>query len=103
MSTGGRDPGLAAERTALAWTRTSLALLANGALVLVRHLRPEGGPAELALALGAAALAVVFALVGRSRSRLLRRGAIPAASRAPLVLGVLVVALCAGVTVALLG
>lgn len=100
-----RDGGLQAERTALAWSRTSLALVANGVLVLVRHLGDEGLALGLVLAVAAFALAVATALLGRRRSRALLAdpGAprpLPAAVVVPL--GVAITALCLGTTVSLL-
>jgi uncharacterized membrane protein YidH (DUF202 family) len=53
-----QDHGLQAERTALAWTRTSFAVLANGALLTLRDFHSHSGPLRF---LGAG-LAVTFAL-----------------------------------------
>jgi uncharacterized membrane protein YidH (DUF202 family) len=52
------DDGLQAERTALAWTRTSFAVLANGALLTLKDFHSYSGPLRF---LGAG-LAVTFAL-----------------------------------------
>lgn len=71
------ESGLQAERTALAWTRTSLALLANGALLMLRDFQsfPEGvGVAAVGLA-GMVALAA-FA-IGRRRQRVLSLRPLP--------------------------
>lgn len=68
--TAAADAGMARERTSLAWTRTSLALLANGLLVVVRHENdfPWAVSAALStLALAVAALALSHA-VRRSRA-----------------------------------
>ncbi|UZJ23410.1 DUF202 domain-containing protein [Rhodococcus antarcticus] len=94
-------PTLPAERTALAWSRTSLALLGNGALVLLRHLHVDGRPVEVVLAALAVALAVAVALVGRHRNRLLLRGDTPTVSRALLPMGWLIAGFCVFATVAL--
>lgn len=87
--------GLQAERTSLAWERTALALLVNGALLLLRYIGTARGGADLVLTAGVAlAAAVVTAAVGLRRGRRLRHGvARPAAVS---------LVLC-GVTVALLG
>jgi uncharacterized membrane protein YidH (DUF202 family) len=73
---GGR--GLQAERTTLAWTRTSLAVLANGALLLLRDFHGDAG----ALGLVATCLALVLALstylIGVGRHRTLARRPLPA-------------------------
>jgi uncharacterized membrane protein YidH (DUF202 family) len=98
----GRQP----ERTALAWQRTTLGLLANGGLFA---LRSAGAPSplgpSLALAVALLVLAFVVAVLGYRRERLLARSAVPIGlppSRDVAVIGWLVVAVCLGGTVVLL-
>jgi uncharacterized membrane protein YidH (DUF202 family) len=100
------DAGLQAERTGLAWSRTSLGVGANALLLAVRevsHGRP--GPASLVAAL-ALVLALAVALYGRRRTLRLRRAPLPsplAPDRAVLVLGgsVTVLALLSGLVLVL--
>jgi uncharacterized membrane protein YidH (DUF202 family) len=79
-SPGPVDPGLQAERTGLAWTRTSLGLIANGFLVLRSGVVGHDTPLIVAGAL-VIALAAAVALIGwRRHSRIdaaTRRGASP--------------------------
>jgi uncharacterized membrane protein YidH (DUF202 family) len=100
------DAGLQAERTGLAWSRTSLGVAANAALLAVRELHE----AELDLSVVPAALAVVVAVAvavyGRRRTRRLRHAPLPvplAADRAIPLLGgaVVVLAVITGVTLLL--
>jgi uncharacterized membrane protein YidH (DUF202 family) len=65
------------ERTTLAWTRTSLAVLANGAILLLQ--RTHGNPGVLRfLAAGIAALLALAAyLIGVRRQRILARRPLP--------------------------
>ncbi|SDP09133.1 protein of unknown function [Klenkia soli] len=86
-------PGLAPERTALAWTRTGLAAAANGALLLLRSVTGEASPAGRVLVVAAFAVAGVAVVLGQLRSRALLAGRRPGEG-APVVLGVLVAALC---------
>lgn len=87
--------GLQAERTSLAWTRTSAALLANGGLVLLRHLTGGGSPAHLVLAGAGLGLAVVVAVLGRVRSRTILRGeAAVVPARSLWVVGVMTTVFC---------
>jgi uncharacterized membrane protein YidH (DUF202 family) len=60
------DLGLQRERTSLAWTRTALAMVANGLLVLVRHERSMPLPVAVCLSALWVALAMVT-LAGASR------------------------------------
>lgn len=71
------EGGLQAERTALAWTRTSLGLLGNGAVLLLRDLR--GFPGRLGMAAVAFALLVAVATfaIGRHRQRVLTKHPLP--------------------------
>jgi uncharacterized membrane protein YidH (DUF202 family) len=69
--------GLQAERTALAWTRTSFAVLANGALLMVRHLHSNPGPLKTAAAALAVVLALSTYLIGVRRQRTLSRRPLP--------------------------
>lgn len=95
-------PGLQVERTVLAWDRTTLALLANGALLFARHLRGAGGVALLPAVLALVA-ALLVAVLGRRRARRLRRRpATPPGDRVALtVAGAAVVVVGMGVLAAL--
>jgi uncharacterized membrane protein YidH (DUF202 family) len=66
---GPRDGGLAAERTALAWTRTLLAVLANGALLMVRSIHGYNGSVRLFAVGLAVTLASITCLIGKQRQR----------------------------------
>ena len=98
------DPalGLAAERTALAWQRTALALAANGVLLLVRE--PLGGLVGALVAVAAFVLAGVVVAVGRRRAEQLQdQRAAGLAGAGPVRLGaaVAVLAACSAVAVLL--
>lgn len=95
------SPGLPRERTSLAWSRTALALLTNGALLLVRD--PLGTPAGALLGAVALVLAAGTALVARRRVQLLQLGVRPpAAGGEVLVLGLSVGVLSVAVGAAVL-
>lgn len=71
------DDGLQAERTALAWTRTSLGVLANGALLMLRAFHGYNGSFRL-LAVGlAVTIALSAYLIGIRRQRMLGRRPLP--------------------------
>lgn len=66
------------ERTSLAWTRTSLGFLANGALLLLKHLGADVPLASLLTAGFATAVTLGIYLIGRRRQKLLARQPLPA-------------------------
>lgn len=74
VSLKGPEDGLQAERTALAWSRTSFAVLGNGALLLLRELHHYNGPLRLAPAV---VVALATYLIGLRRQRLLRIRPLP--------------------------
>lgn len=65
------------ERTTLAWTRTSLAVLANGLILLFRGPRTYTGTLQMVAAGVAGLLAASTYLVGLRRQRLLARRPLP--------------------------
>lgn len=71
------DAGLQAERTGLAWSRTSLGVAANAALLVVREVEHT----SLSLALVPASLALLIAtataIYGRRRTARLRHAPLP--------------------------
>jgi uncharacterized membrane protein YidH (DUF202 family) len=69
--------GLQAERTTLAWTRTSFAFLANGALLTLKDLRSYTGLAGLIPAGLAAAAALCTYLIAVQRQRTLGHRPLP--------------------------
>ena len=69
---------LPAERTALAWTRTSFAFLGNGALLMIKNLHHHNGPAAFIPALLAAAVALGTYAIALRRQRTLRQHPLPA-------------------------
>lgn len=75
-----RDPGLQPERTALAWSRTGLAVVA-GSLLGGRLLAPHVGVAGLVLGAGGVGLGLALLLAAPARERRHDRRADPAQLR----------------------
>jgi uncharacterized membrane protein YidH (DUF202 family) len=100
-----RDPGLAAERTDLAWNRSALSLLACGAVIVRGIGRPPLNTGNVALGLTILALGVITWSLGLWRVRRSQaRGARPttAADLLPIALGVATVGAAAFVVAAYL-
>ena len=77
MTDAGQARGAQPERTALAWTRTSLAVLANGVLLLLRDTHTDASALHRAAAGVAGMLALSIYLIGVRRQRLLARRPLP--------------------------
>lgn len=74
-ATAGR--GDQAERTTLAWTRTSFAFLANGALLMIRNLHGAVRPGDLIPAGLAGVVALGTFLIAVHRQHTLQRRPLP--------------------------
>lgn len=95
-ATGGMAPGGPAERTTLAWTRTSFAFLANGAVLAIKDLHGAADPAARVLAVLATLVALCTYLIAVRRQRTLSQLPLPAritARRQVYVIGMAVVLL----------
>ncbi|EFG78050.1 hypothetical protein HMPREF0591_2049 [Mycobacterium parascrofulaceum ATCC BAA-614] len=77
MSGTTADRGDQAERTTLAWTRTSFAFLANGALLMIRNLHGSVRPADLVPAGLAGAVALGTFLIAVHRQHTLQQRPLP--------------------------
>ena len=77
MTDAGQARGAQPERTALAWTRTSLAVLANGVLLLLRDTHTDASTLHRVAAGVAGMLALSIYLIGVRRQRLLARRPLP--------------------------
>ncbi|MGB8405273.1 MAG: DUF202 domain-containing protein [Mycobacterium sp.] len=88
-----RDRGLQAERTALAWNRTVLAIAGSGALVVLHNgdTFTSGHPGHITIVFAVAALAAGVCCVGARRRRQLAHGHYSAMHHLPAV-GLAVVA-----------
>lgn len=71
------DAGLQAERTGLAWSRTSLGVAGNAALLAIRELQHAALTLALIPATLALVIAVATAIYGRRRTRALRHSPLP--------------------------
>lgn len=85
------DPGLQPQRTALAWSRTGLAVLVN-ALVVLRSGAQSGQPFILALGLLLVVAAAGAVACGAWRARILAARGAPTAPPQALVIGTVAVA-----------
>jgi uncharacterized membrane protein YidH (DUF202 family) len=91
-----RPSSLSAERTTLAWTRTSFAFLVNGVLLTIKDWHGAKGPAALIPATLAGAAALCSFLITLHRQRTLGQRPIPTriTARAPVyIVGVAVLVL----------
>jgi uncharacterized membrane protein YidH (DUF202 family) len=104
----GADPlarTLPAERTVLAWTRTSFAFLVNGVLLTIKDFHGHHGPARFIPAALAVAVALGTYLIALQRQRILLQHPIPkeiTPRRSVYIIGISSIALIAATTVALL-
>jgi uncharacterized membrane protein YidH (DUF202 family) len=102
----GADPlarTLPAERTVLAWTRTSFAFLVNGVLLSIKDFRGHHGPAAFIPAALAVAVALGTYLIAFQRQRILQRQPIPKAitpRRSVYIIGISSIVLIAATTIA---
>lgn len=101
-------PGLPSERTLLSWERSAFGFLVGGALVLL-HAHGPLAPGRIALATGAALLAMLVLGLGYRRSRQIRRSPVvagrvvmPAPGIEVLLLGGATVSFATAIVVALL-
>jgi uncharacterized membrane protein YidH (DUF202 family) len=67
-----------ADRTVLAWTRTSFAFLANGALLMIKNLHGHHGPTAFIPAVLAGAVALGTYVIALRRQRTLEQHPLPA-------------------------